>query len=135
MFEVKPVKAVRKWRKCKSCGKEFEITKTWKIVCSVYCKKALLSNGKMITKVCALCGRNFTTLHRSKNVCSLQCRSEHMPLERNKKRSKKCEICGYDRTIDVHHDQCGTYVLCPNHHALITRGLATIQQLIDEVKQ
>lgn len=52
---------------------------------------------------------------------------------------RKCIVCGYDeyeRVLDVHHidgnrdngDIHNLIVLCPIHHAMVTRGLATISE-------
>lgn len=43
----------------------------------------------------------------------------------------KCIICGYSKTFDLHHENGQVYVLCPNCHALITRGIATLQELLN----
>jgi len=42
-----------------------------------------------------------------------------------------CEICGYSETIDLHHEGEAReeHWLCPNHHALITRGIKTLDEL------
>jgi hypothetical protein len=43
-----------------------------------------------------------------------------------------CEICGYDLTTDIHHHGNMRYELCPNHHALITRKIRTMEELLSE---
>lgn len=47
------------------------------------------------------------------------------------RRTGICEACGYSDTVDLHHD--GIYkerhILCPNCHALITRGIKTLREL------
>ena len=40
-----------------------------------------------------------------------------------------CEICGYSQVTDVHHEKDTTHILCPNCHALITRGIKTMDEL------
>ena len=42
-----------------------------------------------------------------------------------------CEICSYSETTDTHHEGIDRieHTLCPNHHALITRGLTTLLDL------
>ena len=40
-----------------------------------------------------------------------------------------CEICGYSQVTDVHHEKNTAHVLCPNCHALITRGMKTMDEL------
>ena len=42
-----------------------------------------------------------------------------------------CAVCGFSLTVDLHHEGFGkTYILCPSHHALITRGISTLQELL-----
>jgi len=42
-----------------------------------------------------------------------------------------CEVCNYSLTFDVHHDGDNReeHILCPNCHALITRGIKTLDEL------
>lgn len=51
-----------------------------------------------------------------------------------KPKEKCCCICGFKGTIDYHHDgtvsKVETYPLCPNHHALISRGKTTLAELL-----
>ncbi len=51
-----------------------------------------------------------------------------------KRRTGICEVCGFSRTIGLHHDGDARveHVLCPNHHALITRGLTTLLDLTQD---
>jgi len=42
----------------------------------------------------------------------------------------KCIVCGYNETTDIHHEKGQTFTLCPNHHALITRGIKTLEELL-----
>jgi len=50
-----------------------------------------------------------------------------------RKRNGVCEVCGYNKTIDLHHDgeERSEHILCPNCHALITRKLATLEELLN----
>jgi len=50
----------------------------------------------------------------------------------NKTTGQSCEICGYSETTDIHHEgkERKEYILCPNCHALITRGLKTMDELV-----
>lgn len=43
-----------------------------------------------------------------------------------------CQVCGFKETIDVHHEGAlrEIYLLCPNCHALVTRGLKTLDELL-----
>jgi hypothetical protein len=50
-----------------------------------------------------------------------------------------CELCGYDKVLDIHHilprnkggndEDCNKIILCPNCHALFHRGFLTIDDL------
>ena len=43
-----------------------------------------------------------------------------------------CEVCGFNRTVDTHHEgeSREEHTLCPNCHAQITRGIQTLEQLL-----
>jgi len=43
-----------------------------------------------------------------------------------------CEACGYLETVDLHHEGVNReeHILCPNCHALITRGIKTLAELL-----
>lgn len=51
----------------------------------------------------------------------------------------KCAICGFDEVVEIHHivprslggtdEPSNVIVLCPNHHALVDRGLLRIKDL------
>jgi len=93
----------------------------------------------MYKKLCVICNKEFMTEYKNKNVCSFICRQEKTrqnsrEIMRKKRHShdrwKPCQICGYKETTDIHHEKSETYILCPNHHALITRGIKTIEQLL-----
>lgn len=45
-----------------------------------------------------------------------------------------CQGCGYSKTTDQHHYRSKKYVLCPNCHALITRGIASLTQVLSGPK-
>ena len=49
------------------------------------------------------------------------------------KRDGHCEVCGYTSVLDLHHDgeNREEHILCPNCHALITRGILTLKELLD----
>lgn len=89
-------------------------------------------------KMCAICGREFVTDRNVKNICSFECRMEHnrqhsRHYSRMKRSSRKCEpciVCGFSETTDRHREGDKTYILCPNHHALITRGKKTLQEVL-----
>ena len=98
---------------------------------------------------CAVCGTAFETIYSRKHICSFGCRQEAvrasgMTGSRERKQRKKdvralrcCVVCGWNETVDLHHDIGATYILCPNHHALITRNIKTIQEMlsVDKVVQ
>lgn len=95
---------------------------------------------------CSVCGKHFQTAYPRQNICSFGCRQiagrertrNIMRMRRAKKYNKNartckpCEICGWNLTTDQHHEGKKVIQLCPNHHALITRGLKTIEQLMAE---
>ena len=97
-------------------------------------------------KICGICKKEFETTRANKNICSWSCRQENnrtFSRERAREnratkrlcvkityyKKRKCFICGFDETVDTHHEGTSTYTLCPNHHALITRNIKTIKQL------
>lgn len=47
---------------------------------------------------------------------------------------KSCIICGFSLVVDVHHDRFSQteYILCPNHHAMVTRKTCTLQDLLEK---
>jgi len=104
---------------------------------------------KVYEKICTICGKVFTHTYQRTNTCSFNCR-----IEKRRKRSRElmrkirypkidrkiktkkiesCIICGYLETTDKHHEGMKEYILCPNHHALITRGIKKIEELIFSV--
>lgn len=48
------------------------------------------------------------------------------------KLNRSCEVCGYNKVLDNHHDieDGKEHFLCPNCHALISRKMATLQELL-----
>lgn len=93
-------------------------------------------------KTCSVCRVEFTTKHKMQNLCSFDCQQEagrkRSRLAKKRKKVNKnppCEICGYQDTIDIHHEGIKTYNLCPNHHALITRNIKTLEQLFRESRK
>jgi hypothetical protein len=44
-----------------------------------------------------------------------------------------CEVCGWGDTVDLHHGNGRTHILCPNHHALISRRKSTIDDLMKHI--
>jgi hypothetical protein len=89
-------------------------------------------------KKCTICGNNFTPRCKGQNTCCFSCRQikkrdAAKKYARNKRYNKvlgKCYICGYDKAIDNHHEGGKEYKLCPNCHALLTRGYSTLEELL-----
>ena len=56
---------------------------------------------------------------------------------------RRCQVCGEDKVVDIHHrvarngvpvraansQQEDVWVLCPNHHAMLHRGVASPESL------
>jgi hypothetical protein len=93
------------------------------------------------TKKCAVCGNDFVTKRKNKNICSFLCKAEHNKQHsryyaRQKRLKNKqpdpCIICGFSETSDKHKEGDTLVTLCPNHHCLITRGIKTLEQLLQE---
>lgn len=91
-------------------------------------------------KICTVCGKQFETKWTNKNICSWVCKQERS-RERSRRRSRQirnmgyrpcqpCIVCGFSLTTDLHHEGSKTYPLCPNHHALITRNIYKIEDIL-----
>lgn len=98
-------------------------------------------NTLSFTKECTICGKSFKTSRRNKNICSFDCKREHnrrhaRAYARSKRHENReyppCVICGFYMTTDMHEEGGEVYVLCPNHHALITRNIKTLKGLFME---
>ena len=94
-------------------------------------------------KECAICGKEFDAQFVRQNVCGFDCRQEKVRQNaREKMRQYRnlakehgmgpCVVCGWKETTDIHHEGKGTYVLCPNHHALLTRGIKTLDEIMEQ---
>ena len=96
----------------------------------------------MYIKTCSICDKEFKTRYYNKNVCSFPCKQKRTRqsgiITMKHKRTKHlvncppCIICGFNLTTDIHHEGKATYVLCPNHHALITRNIKTLKELLEK---
>jgi len=93
----------------------------------------------MFKRLCVICKKEFETRITRHKVCSFQCRMKaNRDNARHSTRIKRkrleganpCEICGWSKTIDRHHEDDGIHYLCPNHHSLITRNGVNISELI-----
>ncbi len=86
-------------------------------------------------KICKMCECEFETRAANKLTCSPTCKRERMNEILRQKRTEKrqgesCAVCGFFAVSDIHHDWIGKYILCPNHHAMITRKKATLKTLL-----
>ena len=91
-------------------------------------------------KRCPVCNKVFKTKQWNKITCSEKCKAIRKRLYNtgyvrkkrhpNTKACEPCIICGYKLTTDTHHEGGKTYKLCPNHHALISRGIKTLDELM-----
>lgn len=99
-----------------------------------------VSDALHIKKICVMCDKLFETANIKLLTCSYICENQYQKdikeygsLKNKKRKLLKipCEICGYNLTVDLHHEHItkSTHFLCPNHHALITRKKATFFQL------
>jgi hypothetical protein len=97
----------------------------------------MLTNQKTIGKllvVCTVCCKDFRTDYQSKRICSFECKQEaarersRVMMRKNRygpsSDNHKCIVCGWNLTIDQHHEKMKMRPLCPNHHSLITRNVA-----------
>lgn len=135
-----------------------KLSKQYSVDISHFSQRAAMtkftSKYKVITKPCPVCGKEFETKkghRREKTTCSHSCSNTHFAEKRNipsryknykticfKKWPKKCLVCGYDRSIHVHHlngNHADNTVqnlipLCANHHEEIHSS-----KYFDEVAQ
>ena len=139
------MEGIRQEKICKCCNSNF-ITYYNYMFCSPECEAKYNKHGKrkdkyIYTRVCSMCGKPFKTPYINKNLCSFECKQEHvrersrMYARRKRNNLKKyapCIICGFDLATDIHKERGKTYVLCPNHHALITRNIKTLNELLKD---
>lgn len=59
--------------------------------------------------------------------CSKSPQTAYFAEIEKKAMQRKCQVCGYNEVTDIHHEKLEIYILCPNHHALITRKLKSIK--------
>ena len=90
-------------------------------------------------KVCSICNNPFETAYLSKTTCCFECKTEMKKIKGRKtmrarrhisKTYKPCIICGWNKVTTLHHEGSKTYQLCPNHTALLTHNLHSIQDLL-----
>lgn len=122
-------------RQCAACNKTFStiLDMSW---CSDKCRY-YLENNKVISKSCTICNKEFKTIMKNKNICSKECRriaaktGYRLIMRKRREAIRKkinlpCQVCGFNETTDIHHEGNAVYILCPNHHALITRGIVSL---------
>lgn len=129
----------------------------WNAFCSEKCRYAEKSPHprRSAQRKCESCGEPFKASNRKSRCCSKGCANSLRRGSRYKRGERLdrrlvvakasgidcCMIqgCSYDRTLDVHRvipgREGGEYVagnmvlLCPNHHAEITRRLGSLVRL------
>lgn len=94
---------------------------------------------KNYNRKCVVCEKEFVATNylitTCSNICYKESRRRIKKKSYNKRRygikikGKKCIICGFKETVDVHHEGNKKVILCPNHHALITRKIKTLAEL------
>lgn len=121
--------------KCKNCGKE---TFNHSRGMCITCYKKLMWKPKII--LCKRCGKDKP--HHEKGYCK-NCstilfhydlikkhnyrKGHNIDLETYNKLTQKCEVCGFDKAVDLHHldqnkknnSEANMVGLCPNHHKMI----------------
>lgn len=149
--------------KCVACGKDFKAASRRTRLCSIECRTAWLrinppNERKKILFHCANCGKEtYRSPHQVKDridySCSEKCRRiivarKNTGIKTDAKKLAaqrdgwKCQICGFDVLVEVHHiqprrrnggggtDDLGNLItLCPNHHAMADRGLIDESEL------
>jgi len=128
---------------CRECGREFEPSMRLNKICSDECRfnrKNRQRRKPKIDKICPVCNTNFIACDNRRKYCSLKCKRSADSLKRKdfvqrrisrrisfrKLLPQYCEICGFDRVVQVCHINPisdggedsfdNTVSLCPNHH-------------------
>ena len=135
--EIFVIKDSPKEKECCVCNRPF-LTFHNVDVCSDKCNY-IKFHKKVYHKTCIICNKIFNTTYSKVCTCSIICRKKKLAIHmldliRKNRESKRkrikypCQICGFNETTDVHHENKETYILCPNHHALISRGIMKISE-------
>lgn len=122
-------------KKCEKCGEEKEheakglcfncyrkyAWKPKKIICK-RCKRELPMHAKGVCSGCY----NFI-FHSDKNKAYNYKKYHNIEPALYKKITKSCVICGFDKTVDLHHldnnkknnSESNLIGICPNHHKML----------------
>jgi len=100
-------------------------------------------DGEPEVRECTVCKKDFIPNSSAQKVCSYLCRREkarHCTRINKEKRKHPeryadyCQICGITENIERHHEAGKEFLLCSNHHKLITYGHPTLKELFLEMK-
>lgn len=123
------------WAPCENCKKETE--RHSKKLCITCYKKLMWKPKKIICKRCkrelpmkakGLCGGCYNFVFCLENIKSQNYKKYHnISLELYKKVTENCLVCGFWKTVDLHHldenknnnSEENLIGLCPNHHKMI----------------
>ena len=108
-------------------------------------KNIMVSKSEIYERYCTICEKLFLTKIYRQHICSKECRKiankETSRIQMVRKRHSSltnnqfsCVICGFQEVVDVYYQNDMTYILCPNHHALILRGVKTLNQLLKPIE-
>lgn len=104
----------------------------------LYPKRKPMNYKFSYKKICSICNKKFVAPFIRQNLCSFDCRQIHQ-RERSLliKRLKEgncsyppCEVCKDKVSNEIHTEKGKNYFLCSKHHAIITGGIKTIEQLL-----
>jgi len=120
---------------CKKCGKEKEhhakglcyacyrnIAWDPPVGICKRCRRKMLIHAKGLCKGC------YNFVFRSDHIKTYQYKKQYeLDLETYKKITKVCDICGFDKIVDLHHldenknnnSEENLIGLCPNHHKML----------------
>ena len=157
-------------RNCLQCNNTFhpavsEVRRGNGKFCSLSCvciyrnKHYMIRTITTVTKTCNFCQKKFhhKPYEGIGKFCSLLCKNKSMKgqrpghLQQNIRRKlkeiafknygKRCEVCGYSLSVDVHHliprsqngldEKENLAVLCPNHHREMHIGILTREDVLN----
>lgn len=101
-----------------------------------------MQNSEQATELCMVCGGPLPPGRADKRICGYECkrrRNAHMARVRYREmRALKmtdpipCQVCQFPYSRPHFEYGNGPFNLCPNHKALITNGMATLDQVLSE---